>query len=225
LARYIRQHSADYKRLEGPRPKRKEKPRRKAEREPRKLDPVAVGIPELPHWARVAFAARCARLVYPYFNHLWPDAWPNRSSAVQKAIRLAEQAAATGKATDVLKTAAMNAGVTAGAALAISLSRYRMEDAEPGPPDGNAAVMVSSVAEAAVNAVEAARYPPERSADFALDAYAFARDIAWELNPVLVDRMAADFRALRSAARRGRWTDQMPVPAAAFTASGAESET
>jgi hypothetical protein len=144
---------------------------------------------------------------------------------VQKAIRLAEQAAATGKATDVLKTAAMNAGVTAGAALAISLSRYRMEDAEPGPPDGNAAVMVSSVAEAAVNAVEAARYPPERSADFALDAYAFARDIAWELNPVLVDRMAADFRALRSAARRGRWTDQMPVPTAAFTASGAESET
>src|SRR5438552_2221502 len=38
------------------------------------LVPTQEEIEKLPRWARVAFAARCARRVLPAFKHFWPEA-------------------------------------------------------------------------------------------------------------------------------------------------------
>jgi hypothetical protein len=225
LARYIRQHREDYARLEEERRKPKEKSHRDSESAPRSLDPVAVGIKELPHWARVAFAAHCARIVFPLFDTFWPNALPKRRAAVQNAIRLAEEAAANGRASDDLTKAVVGAVSTAGAALR---TLYGIpeghEDDEPGPADGNIAMQAAAVAKTAENAAEAARHPSHRSGEFACSAYAFGRDLVWESHHYLHEKMAADFDVLRRAARRGRWKDRTPVPSWAFTITNDEGE-
>ena len=48
---------------------------------PRKND-IAI----LPRWARVAFAARCARRVQPLFMTGWPDAPKEHVESVERAI-------------------------------------------------------------------------------------------------------------------------------------------
>lgn len=68
----------------------------------------------LPHWTRVAFAARCARRVQPLFAEAWPDATPGRVEAVERAIVLAEQSAAEQMACDGLKDAVLGAVMAAG---------------------------------------------------------------------------------------------------------------
>jgi Domain of unknown function (DUF4375) len=217
LARYIREHRDAYSRLEGrPKPQRaNKKPHTKPD--PRQLDPVAVGIPELPHWARVAFAARCARLVYPYFPRFWPDARPERPLSIARAAQLAERSAAAGNAAEGLERIAADACETAGAALAISLYGYPMEDPEPGPPDGIVAVHTSYIAKIAESAARAAHASPKQSADPATQAYALARGLAtaideWEL----VETMQREFKRLRRLARQGRWTHRTAVPPEVF---------
>jgi len=217
LARYIRQHRQVYTQLAArPKPqwaKKKADP----EPEPRQLDPVAVGIPELPHWARVAFAARCARLVYPYFPRFWPDARPERPLSIARATQLAERSAGAGNAADGLESVATDALMTAGAALAISLYGYPMEDPEPGPPDGTAATHALQIAKAAEFAARAALAGPKQSANSATEAYVWARGLATDLGEwELFETMQREFKELRRAARRGRWTHRTAVPPEVF---------
>ena len=51
-------------------------------------------IGQLPRWAQVAFAARCARRVQPLFKAAWPDAPAESCQALEDAITQAEHAAA-----------------------------------------------------------------------------------------------------------------------------------
>ena len=68
----------------------------------------------LPHWARVAFAARCARVTRPVFDQYWPDAANQFRDAVQTAITTAEQAAANAVTLPMDSDVASNARQTAG---------------------------------------------------------------------------------------------------------------
>src|SRR5262249_33531456 len=126
----------------------------KAKRERSVSDVLA----ELPHWARVAFAARCARHVLSCFSEDWPNAEPKRSEAILTAIQQAESSAEEGRALDGLEDAEMYAMMTAGAALQ---GLYGFPNPkEPGPDDGNKAVAASFVAKAAEFAARAAQAPP-----------------------------------------------------------------
>ena len=78
---------------------------------------VADRIGSLPHWARVAFAARCGRNALPLFRRSWSDAARDRVESLELAVRLAERSAANGRMADGLKAAKLGAVVTAGAAL------------------------------------------------------------------------------------------------------------
>lgn len=51
-------------------------------------------IARLPRWAKVAFAARCARRVLPFFDAAWPGAGAEFKYKVDKTLALAEEAAA-----------------------------------------------------------------------------------------------------------------------------------
>ena len=44
--------------------------------------PTEKEIKQLPRWAQVAFAARCARRVQPLFSMFWPDAPQEHIDAV-----------------------------------------------------------------------------------------------------------------------------------------------
>jgi hypothetical protein len=65
------------------------------------------GLKQLPRWAIVAFATRCARRVQPLFVKLWPDAPKEHVQGIDQAIKLAEAAASGGAAS--ASTVAANA--------------------------------------------------------------------------------------------------------------------
>jgi len=54
-------------------------------------------IGELPHWAQVAFGARCARRVMPLFFSDWPDAPSEIIESLSEQLALTESAAATAR--------------------------------------------------------------------------------------------------------------------------------
>lgn len=58
--------------------------------------PTREDIAKLPRWARVAFAARCARRALPLFKQHWPAAPDVHLRAVELAVSVAEHAAAGG---------------------------------------------------------------------------------------------------------------------------------
>lgn len=50
-------------------------------------------IAELPRWAKVAFAARCARRVLPLFLHKWPDATQSYVAQLAWVVEVSEKSA------------------------------------------------------------------------------------------------------------------------------------
>jgi hypothetical protein len=218
LARYIRAHADSYRHLEGSKPKRRPRTKPPPEPDDRQPDPVAIRMKELPHWARVAFAAHCARLVYPFFSRFWPDAAAERPLAIARAAQLAERSAEAGAPVEGLKDAEGNALQTAGAAL-IALYGYPNEgdEAEPLPPDGNTAMHASVIAKSAEFAARAANTPAKDSHAVAQSAYAWARDVATALDDwELFENMQRDFERLWRMARRAGWTDSSPITAEVF---------
>ncbi|MBM4069077.1 MAG: DUF4375 domain-containing protein [Planctomycetes bacterium] len=204
LATYIRAHQDIFAKGKSARARRSAK-------RPVKPAPSRTGldIEQLPHWARVAFAVRCARLVQPLFLESWPNVRPERCDAVAQAIMLAEQSAAAGYRMPDLKDAIMQATIVAGAAL-MALYGSPKEDDEPLPPDGNAGTVASQVAKVAENAARAAAAAPAESVEPTRAAVSFARDLvgaASELQRTFDD----DFGHLCDLAIVKGWTDQTPV--------------
>ncbi|HEY2785860.1 MAG TPA: hypothetical protein VGJ05_12900 [Fimbriiglobus sp.] len=72
----------------------------------------------MPRWARVAFAARCARRVFPYFRD-WKKADDKQVKAVEQAISLAENDASNGH----VSAATARAAAARAAASAASAAR------------------------------------------------------------------------------------------------------
>jgi hypothetical protein len=80
--------------------------------------PTAEEIAELPRWAQVAFAIRCARRVQPLFLADWPDAPPKYVVAIEKAIKWAERTLSGHEDTSAYTRAAADAAYAAAAAAA-----------------------------------------------------------------------------------------------------------
>jgi hypothetical protein len=179
-------------------------------------------IQALPHWARVAFAARCARSVLPLFGHSWPTAKRERVAAVESAISWAERSAAEGQPVPNLREATSNAIRVAGAAILPICGSTSDEEL----PVGESACLVASfVAKSAEWAARAADENSSRSADGALEAYSHAREAArLAEEPELLDRLHGDFEGLTRVARRGDWDDRTPVPSTVFDLISTDSE-
>jgi hypothetical protein len=227
LESYLRANAAAFRHLDGPpRPARPVRPAHRSRR-PHKPAPVPAeestdadeAPPEhvllelLPHWARVAFAARCGRHVLPLLRANWPGALPERAQAVLTALELTERSAREGQPAPGLRDAVMNAMATAGGALLGLYGAPReMADTEPLPPDGNAATRAAAVAKAAESAARAASGPPDESLGEALAALSFARSAA-EDSRDLRYAVLSDLTDLGNAALKQGWDDMTPVPA------------
>jgi hypothetical protein len=55
--------------------------------------PTKEEIAQLPRWARVAFAARCARRALPLFSKYWPYARKDRVETATRAVEVTERSA------------------------------------------------------------------------------------------------------------------------------------
>jgi hypothetical protein len=218
LAKYIRKNRSTFENLAIAKSNKKDRHAEQTTSDSKRPDPIAGQIIALPHWARIAFAAHCADLVFPFYRTLWPNARPKRAEDVEYAIRTVKSAAAKGKVIDELKKAHEGAVMATGAARVSDLQIVKTN--EPPPPDGNAAFRVTLISIAVQLAAEAAETKPKTSAYYAYRSYASARDLAAELKPELVDEMARDLEALQRAAQRGKWTDKSPVPDLSIRATG-----
>jgi hypothetical protein len=174
-------------------------------------------IRELPHWARVAFAARCARLVRPWLERLWKEAQPKHLRAVKIAIYLAEKSSAAGCPDDRLKKARLNATQVAGAVLYEAFGFRNESDLIAETEEEHRAFLIAFVAKAAENACESARTRGDESIMAAMEACDYAQQVARGVGALKILRgIRRDFARVRYWAKHGDWNDQSPVSSAVF---------
>lgn len=175
-------------------------------------------IEALPHWARVALAARCARLALPEFRRAWPDALPKRLQTLVRCIAAAEQSAQEGRIAGASRTLTTNAMTVVGAATMGLYGSPFEDDDERYPADGNLAIIASKVARTALMAAEAALNGPDKSANYAAEAVSDAIGLAEAVERnTIVRRIAQAFADLERESARPEWDDESPVSATVFT--------
>jgi hypothetical protein len=169
---------------------------------------MEIEVERLSHWGRVAFAAKCARRVQPFFTRAWPEASDGLRQSIEKAIQLAERSVASGRACDGLAEAALIAGVTAGTPLAYHLYPTReWEKPETPPADIDSAELASLSVKPAEMAANAALASPEKSVEHVAQAYRFTLNAIEHADQWgLIELIELDFlECLRSFPRRPWW--------------------
>jgi len=156
--------------------------------------PTKDEIAQLPRWARVAYAARCARRVLPLFQHAWAEAPTEYVKAIETAVNLAELAAASAS--------------PAAEHLASSVSA-----AAASASNASVAASAASAAAVAYDAVCASAAPAASIASFAARA---AEHSAAAVNIPATAAIRADLDLLVKAANAYEWDDATPVPPEVF---------
>jgi hypothetical protein len=182
------------------------------------MDVIFEALDELPRWARVAFAARCARRVVPLFTQAWANADGTHCRAIEGAIGLAEESAAAGRAAVGLLeagTAAATAATAAGSQVFYGTlpPEFRNKNA---PRDRASAQLAQAVAAAAEWAAETARLK-RGVTRAAWTTYRFARQAAEAAGErEMLRGMEADLARLVQLARERRWRPATRVPGTVF---------
>lgn len=164
--------------------------------------PTKEDIAQLPIWAIVAFAARCARRVQPLFTRAWPDAPKEHVQAVDEAITFSEKAAANAK------TATKNTYAYASKALHVI---------DTVPKDAFAKDTAAKTANAAYNAAYAA-FVANNAIAVATAAMSatYAAAHATKAAKDAAASICRDFDILKETAEREHWTGNTPVPQKVF---------
>ena len=155
--------------------------------------PSEAEVAALPRWARVAFAARCARRVLPLFRTAWPDAPREYAEAVKRAIEVAERSAASASVGHGATEVARAADVVADAADAISSDGY-----------------AAAVAAAAANAADEVVDPTQAAFNSAVVAFlnAVAATARFDGTSAAI---AHDRHLITERVRFEEWDDEAPV--------------
>jgi hypothetical protein len=207
-AAYIRRHSSRFAHLDGRRPAKKLATR--VRNPPSRSKMTGATIAQLPRWAQVAMAARCAQQVLPLLAQYWPGAARKRFEAVQLAIALATQSAAEACAMAGLQSAITDAVMTAGAALISEADASSRGESKPG--NAYEATIASFVAKAAENAAQSAHRDAERAQRAAAEAWYFATSAAVSAERGdLVTGLQEDLRKLHRKGARDKWTGSTKV--------------
>jgi len=156
----------------------------------------------LPHWAGVAFAAHCARAVFPLLSRYWPRIPMERAARIRHAIDMAAASAGDASPQPELNFLVVEMMAMAGAALVGASSIA--------PPDAHSGTLASFIAKTAEKAVDAARTSPDKSATLTREAFAFAEQAASEM-PELVRQLKRDRRLLLRVAARKEWDDARAI--------------
>jgi hypothetical protein len=168
----------------------------------------------VPHWARVAFAARCARTVLPLFAARWPAAPARHHAALAAAVEAAEFSAGNACQHPELKNLSTQSVMAAGAAYCADQG-LSINGVAPVRSAGDNPIRASFAARAAHMAIESALASAAEDARPAVEAFSSACEAA-EGADDLIDRMHDDLDRLIAESRRGGWTDESPVPPRLF---------
>lgn len=165
--------------------------------------PSQEDLSKLPHWAQVAFAARCARRVLPIYDAVAKagDYW---REAVPAAVQIAEQSAANGAVADPDDDPAAAAAAAAAVAGTYPANYAAMaaSDAVAAAYADDGAHFAQAAAVASFNAMDAAADPTAFAEGFRDDAaYQCAQTAAEQLKVATAD----DFKMLADNA--SQWTD------------------
>ncbi len=165
--------------------------------------PTVDEIRQLPRWARVAFAARCARRALPHFLESWSDAPANSRAAVEYAIHLAET---------VREPFENNAAVSA-------FHQYAGDTLKV--VKDSPSTVASYAATAAFNALNATIYACWTDEDEDTNAteicdYSHAAAVAARWSGVSTFEILNDFELLRNRVQWENWNHQTAVPATVF---------
>ncbi len=166
--------------------------------------PTVEEIRKLPRWARVAFAARCARRVLPLFRHFWPTAPSAHIRAVSNAVSIAEHAAAT-RATRATCAAAVADADAAAAAAYDTGDDTTAADVAFAAAAAAAATRATTVADAVADEDANAAATTAADAAYAAAADEDARKL-----------IRADLKTILNECASGGWGDNAPVPPTVF---------
>lgn len=158
--------------------------------------PTEVEIRQLPRWARVAFAARCARLAQPFYPEVLPPVSQKHLQAIDDALRIVEHASAVNYAL---------ASFIASAELLFSTATAEFTQREINNTPLAAVEYAVSTARFAAAAADGA---DASAASFAADSSVVSIEVATAIR--------RDFDHLLSLSRELRWTDSTPVPPSVF---------
>lgn len=165
--------------------------------------PDEAEIARLPRWARVAFAARCARRMLPLMNGGWAgDTRRLLRASLDEVVGVTERAAAA---------AAIEAGVEMSA----------VADVYAGYSHAHTAYYAARAADYAARAADNADHTAadgtvRYATGAAAKAHAYANLAAADHAAEIVRCITRDFQTLCAAADAGAWTDSTPVPPAVF---------
>ncbi|MDY3561506.1 hypothetical protein R5W23_002784 [Gemmata sp. JC673] len=185
--------------------------------------PTEEEIAKLPRWARVAFAARCARRVLPLFPIKWPIARADEFARITSVVEFTERAAATGhafvEAAKAAGHAAANIALIASVAQSLpaqAIARCAARGAQTIVNAGEYALPGSeseAVSEAVQFAIEAATAIRVSQAAGGGGDHE-TESTADSDQAILITR--CDFDHLSRFAEAQRWDDNTPIPPEVF---------
>lgn len=163
--------------------------------------PTEEEIEQLPRWAKLAFAARCARRVLPLFTKYWPDAPKEHVDELAYAVEIAEK----------------------NASIAFGITDAQAETAE----SDEASFLYDAVQDAAIAATKDAKADSRSSHVAYTVLYAFTENSFTEnssradISAAAADKSSissirSDFTRIWNASRQNKWTDDTPVPPSVF---------
>lgn len=156
----------------------------------RPLVPTEQEVAALPRWARMAFAARCAKRLLPLLSRGEGAVTPEYRLAVESVVAAAEQSAA--------------AGALRSRELAAAVREVKAGQAETSGPAGR--VVTAALAAAHAMGCDAAHTAVEL-----LTSLATVRTLRYACQPRL------DFDRIQLLGRQREWNDDTPVPPGWFS--------
>lgn len=183
--------------------------------------PTKEEIASLPRWARVAFAARCARRVQPLFVHEWSNALQKEIDNVDRVITLAESSAASHNIASEFSSG------TSGYSASTEYSTYSAYSADSAAESAYSAYSVDSADSAIASAFSAARdaysaffsFTSTTNAGIRADFELLKELVRGEPNKRVTasgESRATDQGDTRVVGYSNSWTDDTPVPPEIF---------
>lgn len=178
-----------------------------------------MNMKRLPHWARIAFAARRARKILPLFDEYWPGVLESTRRDLEEIVQYAERSAATRQAgiesSDIV---ARGCGIAGLALLGYLNPKYSWDPEDgPMPPNKSASHIACHVAKTAEFAAIACCKPSPCEPSILDGGFGYFLGAVNGANRRdLLDELIEEFDSLVRVAKKGKWNHATPVPPEVF---------
>ena len=146
----------------------------------------------LPHWASVAFSARCAEHMIPILDDVWPNRDDQNHSMFSTALDAAQTSARNGKLIPNYPDIGTSITMLAGS---ITLAKRGLFESDGLPPNTEHWTLIENIATVFAKTSETAFAPPNQSHEIAIEGFAWAQEVASD-NQRLIKQMHEELETL-----------------------------